>query len=38
MKWGVFYSYVGGWEDEYDVVLGCDKIVCDDWEMVKYCM
>jgi ornithine cyclodeaminase/alanine dehydrogenase-like protein (mu-crystallin family) len=38
-KWikpGSFYSHVGGWEDEYDVALGCEKIVCDDWETVKH--
>ena len=33
---GVFYSHVGGWEDEYDVAKLCDKIVCDDWETVKH--
>lgn len=39
MKWldeGVFYCHVGGWEDEYDVALGMDKIVTDDWESVKH--
>jgi ornithine cyclodeaminase/alanine dehydrogenase-like protein (mu-crystallin family) len=38
-KWvkpGSFYSHVGGWEDEYDVARGCQKIVCDDWETVKH--
>ena len=38
-KWvkpGAFYSHIGGWEDEYDVVLQSDKIVCDDWETVTH--
>lgn len=34
MKPGAFYSHIGGWEDEYEVALQCDKIVCDDWETV----
>lgn len=33
---GSFYSHIGGWEDEYDVALQSDKIVCDDWETVKH--
>ena len=33
---GVFYSHVGGWEDEYAVAKLCDKIVCDDWDTVKH--
>ncbi|MCY4644186.1 MAG: ornithine cyclodeaminase family protein [Bacteriovoracales bacterium] len=33
---GVFYSHIGGWEDEYDVVRKCEKIVCDDWGKVKH--
>ncbi|MEM1294756.1 MAG: ornithine cyclodeaminase family protein, partial [Verrucomicrobiota bacterium] len=36
MKPGAFYSHVGGWEDEYEVAIQCDKIVCDDWETVKH--
>lgn len=36
MKPGCFYSHVGGWEDEYEVAQGCEKIVCDDWETVKH--
>ena len=36
MKDGCFYSHVGGWEDEYDVALACQKIACDDWETVKH--
>lgn len=33
---GGLYIHVGGWEDEYDVALKADKIVCDDWEEVKH--
>jgi len=36
MKEGAFYSHIGGWEDEYEVALQCEKIVCDDWEAVKH--
>lgn len=36
MKPGSFYSHIGGWEDEYAVAKQCDKIVCDDWEVVKH--
>lgn len=36
MKEGAFYSHIGGWEDEFDVALQCEKIVCDDWEAVKH--
>ena len=36
LKEGVFYSHIGGWEDEFDVVRHCDKIVCDDWAHVKH--
>ncbi|MEM9904028.1 MAG: ornithine cyclodeaminase family protein [Cyanobacteria bacterium P01_D01_bin.44] len=36
MKPGAFYSHVGGWEDEYEVALQADKIVCDDWETVTH--
>lgn len=36
MKPGAFYSHIGGWEDEYDVALQCDKIVCDDWDTVTH--
>lgn len=36
MKRGAFYSHIGGWEDEYEVALQCEKIVCDDWETVKH--
>lgn len=33
---GTFYCHVAGWEDEYDVPLKADKIVCDQWESVKH--
>jgi ornithine cyclodeaminase/alanine dehydrogenase-like protein (mu-crystallin family) len=36
MKPGAFYSHIGGWEDEYEVALQCDKIVCDDWDSVTH--
>ena len=36
VKPGSFYSHIGGWEDEYDVALRSDKIVCDDWETVTH--
>ena len=33
---GVFYSHIGGWEDEYENVTQADKIVCDSWHVVKH--
>lgn len=33
---GGLYIHVGGWEDEYGVVQKADKIVCDEWEVVKH--
>lgn len=36
LKTGVFYSHIGGWEDEFEVAKLCDKIVCDDWDTVKH--
>jgi len=33
---GSLYIHVGGWEDEYGVALKADKIVCDEWEVVKH--
>lgn len=36
IKEGTFYAHVGGWEDEYQVALNADKIVCDNWNMVKH--
>ncbi len=36
VKPGTFYSHIGGWEDEFEVALQADKIVCDDWETVTH--
>ncbi len=36
IKPGAFYCHVGGWEDEYEVALKANKIVCDCWEAVKH--
>ncbi len=36
IKKGAYYCHVGGWEDEYEVALMADKIVCDQWESVKH--
>lgn len=36
IKKGAFYCHVGGWEDEYEVALKANKIVCDDWNVVKH--
>lgn len=36
IKKGAFYCHVGGWEDEYEVPLKANKIVCDHWESVKH--
>lgn len=36
VKQGAFYCHVGGIEDEYDVALKADKIVCDSWEALKH--
>lgn len=36
IKPGAFYCHVGGWEDEYEVPLKADKIVCDRWDAVKH--
>lgn len=33
---GCLYIHVGGWEDEYEVALKANKIVCDDWEASKH--
>ena len=33
---GGLYIHVGGWEDEYGVALKADKIVCDEWDVVKH--
>ncbi|MDY3006754.1 ornithine cyclodeaminase family protein [Anaerococcus porci] len=31
-----FYVHVGGYEDEFDVALKSDKIICDEWNAVKH--
>ncbi len=36
IKKGAFYCHVGGWEDDFNVPLKADKIVCDKWDMVKH--
>lgn len=36
VKPGAFYSHIGGWEDEYEVALQSDKVVCDDWDTVTH--
>lgn len=36
IKKGSLYIHVGGWEDEYNVALSANKIVCDDWEASKH--
>ncbi len=36
IKKGAFYCHVAGLEDEYEVPLMADKIVCDLWESVKH--
>ena len=33
---GGLYIHVGGWEDEYGVAQKADKIVCDEWDVVKH--
>ena len=33
---GGLYIHVGGWEDEYGVAKKANKIVCDEWEVVKH--
>lgn len=36
IKEGCFYCHVAGIEDEYAVAQKADKIVCDNWEVVKH--
>lgn len=36
IKEGAYYCHVAGWEDEYEVPLKANKIVCDQWECVKH--
>ncbi len=33
---GALYCHVGGLEDDYSVALKADKIVCDEWRVVKH--
>lgn len=33
---GCLYIHVGGWEDEFEVALKADKIICDDWDSCKH--
>lgn len=36
IKAGAFYCHVGGYEDEFAVAQKADKIVCDNWDVVKH--
>ena len=36
IKEGAFYCHVGGLEDDFNVPLKADKIVCDKWSSVKH--
>lgn len=36
VKKGAFYSHVGGYECDYKVITMADKLVCDDWTVVKH--
>ena len=36
IKKGAFYSHVGGYECDYKVITMADKLVCDDWDVVKH--
>lgn len=36
IKKGAFYSHVGGYECDYKVITMADKLVCDDWTVVKH--
>ena len=36
VKKGAFYSHVGGYECDYGVITMADKLVCDDWDVVKH--
>lgn len=36
IKEGAFYCHVAGVEDDFSVALKADKIVCDNWEVVKH--
>ena len=36
VKKGAFYSHIGGWECDYGVITMADKLVCDDWSVVRH--
>ena len=36
IKEGSLYIHVAGLEDEFDVALSANKIICDSWECVKH--
>ena len=36
IKKGAFYSHIGGYECDYGVITMADKLVCDDWDVVKH--
>jgi len=36
VKKGAFYSHIGGYECDYGVITMADKLVCDDWDVVKH--
>ncbi len=36
VKKGAFYCHVGGLEDDFAVPKKADKIICDNWEIVKH--
>ena len=36
VKKGAFYSHIGGYECDYGVITMADKLVCDDWSVVKH--
>lgn len=36
IKQGTYYCHVAGLEDEFAVALKADKIVCDNWNVVKH--
>ena len=36
IKKGTLYCHIAGYEDEYAVAQKADKIICDDWNVVKH--
>ncbi len=36
IKAGALYCHVGGLEDDYSVAHKADRIICDDWSVVKH--